>query len=502
MSTFSRRALLRNTGRLALAGGAVAFSGPLLSGCSSGNAKSSSGGIGFQFMGNTNQSDSGVVQDAMNAYLKSKGKDFTIVLTPVQNYSQAMTLAMTADSESDVFFTAPWANDYYRNVGSGNLMALDDLLPKYAPKLWKSMPASVWDAARVNGKIYGVINQQRFPKLWGFVVQQKLAEQHHLDVDAVTSFAELEPFLAAVKQSGNGITPWATDLSSDCTVFHPELYGWDPVASAYGIAVRYDDAGLTAFNMYDTPEFRTACALIRGWQQKGYAVASPPSQGDMNARMNAGRIAVNSGQVAPTNPQYWQFPTLGKSLVPKPILNTDGVCATLNGIRHNASRPEQAIEFLELLNSDKDFYNLMCFGVEGKHYVFTDKALGVVGLPAGQTAATSKWNPNMDWAFGNQFNAYYRDLADAKAKRWQVEARVNAQAVVSKAIGFSLDTTKVKTQVATVSAAMGEYLKPLMNGLVDPGNGISTLLSRTEQAGLPAILKEVQAQLDKLKSAK
>jgi len=501
MSAISRRSLLVQSGRLALAGGAVAVSGPLLSGCSS-SSNSSSRGIGFQFPGNTNESDAPVVQDALNTYLKGKGKDFTVSLSPTQNYSQAMTLAMAASSESDVFFTAPWANDYYRNVGSGNLLALDDLLPKYAPQLWKSMPASVWDATRVKGKIYGVVNQQRFPKLWGFVVQQKLAEKHGLDLAAVHQFADLEPFLAAVKQAGGGITPWATDLSSDCTVFHPEIYGWDPVASPYGIAVRHDDAGLTAFNMYDTPEFRAACALIRGWQQKGYAVASPPSQSDMNARMTAGQIAVNSGQVAPTNPQYWQFATLGKSLVPTPILNTDGVCATLNAIRYDAPHPEQALEFLEMLNSDKDFYNLMCFGVEGKHYVFTDKTLGVVGPPTGQTTATSKWNPNMDWAFGNQFNAYYRDAADAQAKRWDAERQVNANAAVSKAIGFSLDTTKVKTQVATLSAAMGEYLGPLMNGLVDTTSGVSSLLSQLDRSGLPAILKEVQTQLDALKSAK
>ncbi len=475
----------------------MAAFGPTLTSCSSASAGKggTSSSVGFQFLGNTNESDSGIVQDAMNAYLKKQGKDFTVGLDPTQNYDQAMTLAMSANSAKDVFFTAPWANDYYRNVGNGNLLALDDLLPVHAPKLWASLPSSVWDAARVNGKIYAVINQQRFPKLWGFVVQQKLAEQHKLDLATVNTFGDLEPFLASVKQANSGITPFATDLIADCTVFRPEIQGWDPVAGIYGLAVKYDDASLQVFNMYDTPEFRASAALIRTWHNKGYTVASPPSQADMNSKMNAAQIAVNSGQYAPSGAQFFPYATIGKSLVPRPILNTDGVCATLNGIRHDTPNAQQAVEFLEMMNTDKDFYNLACFGIEGTHYVFTDKTLGVVGPPPGQTAATSKWNPNLDWAFGNQFNAYYRDIADAKAHRWDVEAAINKSAVVSKAIGFAVDTSKIKTQVATVSAAMGEYLPQVLNGLIDADKGVSQLLSRLDQAGLPVIMKEVQAQL-------
>ncbi|MFF0267051.1 DUF3502 domain-containing protein [Kribbella sp. NPDC004536] len=502
MNEVSRRGFLLGSAKAAVGAGLAVSGMPLLSACSSPTTASKPSQLDYQFLGNPNETDAGVVSNALNSLLSAHGKKFTVSLQAVQNYDQAMALKASSGQLGSTFFTAPWANDYYKLASNKSLLALDDLLPAHAPSLWKSMPASTWDAVRVKGKIYGIINQQRFPKLWGFVTQSSLAAKFGFDSSAIGTFEELEPYLAKIKQAGGGITPWATDNQGNNAVFYPEVYGWDPVAGSYGLAVRYDDPDLKVFNMFDTDEFRAAAAVMRRWHEAGYTVSSPLSAADASAQNSSGKVGVIAGQQGPSNPQYFPFKTEGKCLVRQPILNTDGVAATLNGINAKLTNPENALEFFELLNTDKDFYNTLCFGVKGTHWVFTDEAAGVVGFPKGTSAANSKWNPNTDWMFGNQFNAYYRDSYDAKQKRWQAEAAVNKSAVTSKAIGFAMDISPVKTQVATISAAIGQYRPQVVNGLADPGKSVSNLLKRMDGAGMNKLMAEAQSQLDAFRNSR
>ena len=38
------------------------------------------------------------------------------------------------------------------------------------------------------------------------------------------------------------------------------------------------------------------------------------------------------------------------------------------GIGKNSKNPEKALKFIELINTNEELYNLICFGIEGKHY--------------------------------------------------------------------------------------------------------------------------------------
>jgi putative aldouronate transport system substrate-binding protein len=338
--------------------------------------------------------------------------------------------------------------------------------------------------------------------MWGYNGQQKLLDKYNFPADKPNSFADLEPLLAKVKQGESGITPWNTDKTGNGRLFYPEIFGWDPIATPYGLAVRYDDDDLKVFNMYDTPEYEAACVLSRRWNKSGYSVANPPSNTDASAQYNAGKIAFGSGQQTPTNPQFTSFKTNGKCFVTPLLLNTDGVAATLVGVNAKTPEPEKAVQYLEAINTDDELYNLMCFGIEGKHYDFTDKALKVVGYPTGVTATSDRWNPNTDWAFGNQLNSFYRTEADAKAKRWEVEGALNKSATPSKAIGFSFDVAALQTAAATVSAAILELEPQASIGLVDAPKGRDQLLKKMQASGSDKLLAAAQQQIDDWKASK
>jgi putative aldouronate transport system substrate-binding protein len=250
------------------------------------------------------------------------------------------------------------------------------------------------------------------------------------------------------------------------------------------------------FDIYATDEYMASCEQVYKWRQAGLTTMDPLSAADRAAKQHGGGIAAWSDQAPPTNPQFETFATVSKSFVPSPLLNTDGVASTLTAVNVDSPHPEAAVEFMELLNSDIYVYNLICFGVEGKDYVFTNETDKVVGFPAGLTTNTDPYNPNADWQFGDQFNAYYRAADDAKAKRWVAEAAVNSSAVVSKALGFSLDTTPLRTQIATVTAAITQYQQQAAIGLADPAQVVPKLLNQLGAAGGGDVLAAAQQQID------
>ena len=124
------------------------------------------------------------VQDALNKILNDKIKvNLTLEVIDWGAYNDKMQLRLAAGEECDIIFTAPWINSYTNNVANGALAPLDDLLQQDAPGLWASMPPTTWNAARIKGHIYGVINQQIFPKPWGVHVRTDLLEKYNFSLE-------------------------------------------------------------------------------------------------------------------------------------------------------------------------------------------------------------------------------------------------------------------------------------------------------------------------------
>jgi putative aldouronate transport system substrate-binding protein len=461
------------------------------SGGGSGKANTGNVELTYQFLDTKPLPDVGLVQDAMNQHLKDLGKSFTVKLNPLDEdtFKTRMPLAFAAGNAGDVCYTAPWINNYYTNASQGDYLALDDLLPQYAPGLWKSFSEDTWNAARIGGKIYGVINQQIWPYSWGFMGRKDIMDKYGITADKITKYDDFTPYFKEIHAGESSMTVWLTDNTGHGAISNST---WDSIG--YGLAVDPDDDNLKLFSTAATDFYADGCALLRKWHQAGYTAPNPPSGTDGTAAWNNGRIAFQSYQANGNG--IPSFPIVEKSLQPL-LLTTGSVTATLSAVNQATKYPQQAVEFLELLNTDKDFYNLICFGIEGKHYVFTDKALGVVGFPDGVTDTNDRYNPNTDWQFGNQFNAYYRSEADAKSKRWDVQKKMNADAKRSKALGFAPQVDSLKTEVTAVTAVIQQYGMSTSLGLVDPVSGIKTYLDKLKSAGIDEIQQTLQSQIDK-----
>jgi len=77
---------------------------------------------------------------------------------------------------------------------------------------------------------------------------------------------------------------------------------------------------------------------------------------------------------------------------------------------------------------------------------------------------------------------------------WELEQ--NKSAKTSVAMGFTFDSSNVKTEYTAVTNVIDQYLPGLICGSVDPTTEIPVFLQRLEEAGLGTIITEKQTQLD------
>ncbi|MDW8350546.1 MAG: ABC transporter substrate-binding protein [Anaerolineae bacterium] len=443
--------------------------------------------------GGTVFKDVDLVSEALSEIARKK-INATIKLKPIDwgAFDEKMKLTFAAGEECDIVFTAPWINNFIQNVANGNIIPLDDLLPKYAPGLWKSMPESSWDAARVGGKIYGVLNQQIWVKPFGFYVRKDLADKYKLDVNSINKYEDLEPFLKAVKEGEPDVTPLTSAYN-----WMFETAGFDPIVSQeVPVAIRFDDKELKVFNAAATPEFKASVELARKWYLAGYAPKDKIPRADADAMWRAGKFAMMLATVVKPggdieHRQRFGQPVYAKS-VTRPFLTTAAASATMNAICRTSKNPERAMMVLELLNTDVEFYNLISKGIEGRHWEWVDKEKKII-KPGPNNA---DYNPNTDWQFGNQFNAYYIDPEQAEQNVWEATRKLNNESPPSAALGFNFNPDPVKTELANVAAVVKELQEPLTMGMVDPETALPEYLKRLDEAGLQTIIAEAQKQLN------
>lgn len=430
------------------------------------------------------------VEEALSAITMEKF-NATIKLNPVDwgAYTDKVNLMVAAGEVCDVLFVAPWMNPSYSQlVANGALYPLNDVVDTVTPELVRALPAGALDATQIEGKIYGVPNQQIWVKPFGPVVRTDLAEKYNFDISTVKTLEDLEPFFEAVKAGETDVVPMAGGA------FANEYFGWDPVVTQdAGVVVKYDDESLAVFNAYETPEFKTHVELMRKWYEAGYFPKDIAPGEDFNAIWKSGRFAASVLEIVKPgltnefkNSRGYDVDSI--ALGPA-FTSTGSATASMNAVCQTSASPEKALQFISLLNTDPVFYNTLAKGVEGKHWVWKDQAASII--EAGPEK--DNYNPASDWMFGNTFNAYY---SDAESAALQTEtAEINASAPPSVAMGFTFNPEPVKNELAQVSAVVTELGRPLFNGEVDPETALPEFIQALKNAGIDAIIAEAQTQL-------
>lgn len=421
----------------------------------------------------------------------------------------------------DMYFTCSWYNNFNRNVADGIFANLykdgGNKIKEWAPKLWESMPESVWELACSSGEniedglyaipVYKDIAPENF-----IVYDAQVAADAGIEVPAaIASWDELTPYVEALGKAMKenpelgqypvnvGGAPAGVESSFDFIDREPligVIFGDDKVVSVF------DDEAVV--NRYRT---------MHKWYQMGLVNPDAPTATENSIDGKLHHISfVQAWDDYDYTPSrgFWVKMTRYAG----PFLNTDGVQGSMNAfsvtLEDDPVKFEKAVKFQELVNTDKEIRDILAFGIPGVHFNYrevTDENGNVKGQVVVRTQeGKDNYSP---WRFSqanyaiNSIEASEQTLDGTfpppVLEQWDNYFANVANAPVSKISGFTFDPAPVERQITEIKVIKAEYFANIQCGVVDPDDpevGIPAMRAKMDAAGYQEVIAEAQRQLD------
>lgn len=431
------------------------------------------------------QSDQATVMEVVNKLLSEKaGAKIDMKYVSDGSFEEKMRMIMAAREKFDLCFTG-YNNKYTTAVENGALYDITKLLEK--TNIRETVGDTILDIARVDGKIYGVPNQQIFALPQCLVVRKELADKYKLDMSNFTKTTDIEPFLEIIKQKEPDYIPFSAyhKLNSFWSIDEDRYY------DIKGINIdEAEENNWEAIDPQKTLETRHERAKIMSdWYKKGYIRKDVDTVQNEVAEMAAGKYAVTISAYKPGVESELKTQLNGDvviKVIGPTVYTIDFPLSTMISVSATTKHPEKCVKVIEVLNSDTEIYNTLCYGVEGKHYKkLSENRIEII--------PDSGYEPNACWKFGNNFNAWL--TPEQPDDCHEQSKKINESAKIIGIPGFVFNDENVKmelTQIKTVdSKYMGIYL-----GSADLDSVWDTYVSEYEKAGIRKVYEEVEKQIN------
>ncbi|RKP49809.1 extracellular solute-binding protein [Cohnella endophytica] len=451
----------------------------------------------------TPQKDVGLVEKEANKYLEEKlNAHLKIVAIDFGDWDNKLNLSISAGKEMDIVFTAAWQK-YAVNVGKGAFIPLNDLVAEYGKDI--NLEPAFWEGSQINGKNYGVPTNKELAATRGVLFRKDLVEKYNIDISGVKTWADLEPILKTIKEKEPGITPWyISNQGNGGSNGILDNLDWDYLgdASVPGV-IKKIGTDTKILNAVETPEFMDAAKLVRKFFKMGLINSDAATTNvKPNEKAKTGKVFLWTDGLKPGKAEEEAiqvgFP-LAQIEFTKPTITTGDASGAMLAISKTSKHPELAMQIINLLHSDKYFNNLINYGIEGTHYVKTDKE-NIIDLPPGADPAKIGYKPGAQWELGNQYLNYLYKTEDPD--KWKKFQEFNAAGIKSPGLGFTFDNTNVLNEIGAVTTVSTQYFTALSSGSVDPEAVIPKYLAALKDAGVDKIIKEKQEQFDKFLASK
>lgn len=457
--------------------------------------------------------DNKYAMDQLNKKLTEKiNATLEIKYIPWDAIATKYPLILASGEPYDMIYTSSAANPNYFSLSEkSSFKALDDLLPKYAPKAWSKISQNVWTDTKYDGKIYAVPSSysEYIPK--GLVYRGDLIKKYGMQT--ISSMNDMEKYFDNVLKNEKGMIPWDANSSNAS-----DLYGmfteststWIPtpgidLASMYLVAKSKSDT-TDIFHPAFTDEFLSFAEKMKTWSDKGYWSQDVLStKKDPVAAFNNGTGAsyfhhaqgfVGSyGSLIKTqptsDPQFFCFGEANKKVIKtRTMQNATAISA-------NSKNPERSLMMLDLLMNDKEIYDLFQYGVKGRNYELdtNGKRVAPANFDDKKSAyGQSAWSTRTD-EFEIQVSTDYSGRADMNKK-------YDEYAIKDPYSSFNFDSKSVASEIAAVNQVNATYGVPILFGKAgNAKTAVETYRSKLKTAGIDKIIAELKKQLQNYKPA-
>ncbi len=434
------------------------------------------------------------VQAQLNKILKEK-INATIKLVPytLSEYSSKLSGVIAAGTKFDVCFTSPDLNPYLTNVQREAFMPLDYLLPTYAPETYAAIPEEIWEQTRVGGKIYGAVNEQIFPRTFGYNARSATNLKDFLDAeyDGISpdqvylaqpnALQFLEEYLEWLKLNERGAGGKISSIDTDSIL--QCYYGFENLGTGMTTpgVVRIKDGSYKVVNQFETEEYQEMINTVYDFKEKGY--------------LDEGVTGYDLSPDSTWKPGY----KVG-NLVRLSESNyfCSYVIGSMNAISSTSKNPARAMKFIELMRTDEEVHNLLQYGIEDLNYI---KDPNNPKRIAEFIEGSGYNNYNFGWGLGTEFISYLQE--GQEDNQWEQVKKINQETEVSPFIGFNFDVGSLKQKIADCKATVNEYKTAFEQAqFKDKDAKYSEFIARLKAAGADEIIAEKQRQLDEFLAKK
>ncbi|NIK66588.1 MULTISPECIES: extracellular solute-binding protein [unclassified Paenibacillus] len=439
------------------------------------------------------------VWSKVSEYVKSKGLNvkFDINFIPFGDFKDKMLVMAASGDKWDMNFDGDWLS-YKQMAAKGSYMTLNDLLPEYAPNLYKKyQEQGTLGAATVNGNIVGLpwtmkMNERKF-----IAWRSDLTEKAGIDVPegSIKTIEDLDKLLRDMKKAYpnekiNRTTPLSMYMVRD---------EWVDL-NFHGLGFYLNDPTVKVQPVEQQPFYLEASKLVKTWYDENLInrdAMIDKTDGAAEWRNGKMLVTLTSHEWVNANPGF-SDPTYkleSSVLYPDKKFVNRTALANVVAINRNSKNADRVLRFLDMIETDKTLYDLVQYGIEGKTYVLNGDT---AEYPEGMDTTTSNYMEwGGQWAFWKP--QFMRPTMTYGPGFWENEAKFASEPnnVNSPIDGLFLAEDTMKNEVAKRDAASDELSRPIEFGVVkDVDKAVNDYIEAQKKNGLDTIITETQKQID------
>ena len=409
--------------------------------------------------------------------------------------------------------------DAWPNAKRGGFLELSpEMLEKYAPVTWASVPKEHWDVCTYEGDIY-FIPEDNYSQ-WtnhGFIYRLDWAKEAGLE-NGCQTWADLTTYVKYVKATYGDklIALWDTDGTAyPASGYICSFAKWrniDGLASGALWGGYLDDPyTINCLYLVETDKLVEYAKLMKEWDEIGVWPTDVLSNtgADNRTEFRQGKTALEqhhtqtwtgivSPKADPNNTMYQDDPDAdvgfyywGKEAgyVTRDLV-THGVAA----VSAASENPERTLMVYDLLRNDADCYNLFNYGLKDRTYAIDEN--GMRYQP--DTFDNDKDSISTNWWWGRNDDL---EIPSA-AMNWDainaLYDEYNAIAVMYPYEAFVFDNTNVQSYINQCNEIYNTYMKYICFGQYDktPEEIVAEFQDALRSAGVDEVTAELQAQID------
>lgn len=447
-------------------------------------------------MGNPGQvpPDQAMVEEKLN---EISVEELNVKVTTLYYDNERTQLAMSAGDEWDIVFTCEWFNNFPTQARAGYFADLTDLLPTVTPDLYATMPEIVWEGAKVDGKILAIPVKKDYAAELFWVMDKELFEDTlGMTIPDEMSFFDIEAYLAEAKKAWEEGVPGAEKAEYPMYLSRGGVGGltseFDNIHRGALLGIPYSATGDEADQIVvivEHPDLYNRLVAVHEWYEAGYINPDAATLDSVSYQ------PVWAGQGFYGADAIWTQSTGVVVKISKfsgPNLSTASIRGAMNAINADSPHIELALKYQELVNTNKEYRDILRYGVEGVHFNYQEDGT-VMRTEKGSTGY-------VPWPFSQ--GSYSLSSVEAAEgvevdpNMWDVIFEGYKDLQATNAIGFAFDITPVEGEIAALQVIKDKYWTGLVTGVSDPAVEVPNMIAEMEAAGLRRVQAEAQSQFD------